>query len=979
MEAAFVRAVESVAGTGNVYVSVNAHRLPMGVEANELRGRRAGFGGGSQDVPALQRFILDLDVDTAGRRRAALQTKVERASSSTAEVKRTLRVAEQIVAEEGITAAAIFASGNGAQVLVPVHLDHTADNLGRLKAFEEEVRVRHADKLRADGLRLDHTWPAGQVMALAGTLKMKGRESEERRYRLVALHSEIGEPATSFDDVLRRRILAMTPAQPRTNFYLGAERLDVPRVLRPLAGWCELWNRILMDAPPAPVEGYSGTIWTLAVRLAHDRVEREDSVRLLRLFDDAHQRKFSSRQNADAILGSVLDRAAHVPLACSSAKALAPDVDLCEGCPWAGKPRRASPVRVIPGRAHHGPAIDGAQPDVEASPPMTLDYARALLRAKLHSYLYFECKAGVALKALGRAGVEVEDEKPSPVLLVRGPPGLGKSTVLSWLLNQRSDFSREDGQVAEGYVEELRFVLLAPRYDRMDELAEDLARLRIELGRSIESRPAPSSLEDLPRHPRLPRTQFIRLYGKLASGGRGLCTQQNRLKSLRNRGFGDREYELGCRPCTDFKGCRYWEQFENKDVAWLMPMQFLGTGRLDVQRDNDPDVYVCDEGILELQKVWRTDYAVRDLRSGARVIELKASKTNPLVFALNALADFTSLGETATGRTFRELLVSQHPQIVAWLETGLADAELVDYLRLLPARALADISEGIVSPLVVLEALKRDFETDPLLGEVRLAEAGTLEVRRPVKIDFRSKPAIILDSSGDAEQYEKMLGREVDDFDLHVPVACDVYQLADGRYSVGTLTNPTRKAVEELLDIVEAIDDASFGGLAVVSASAGKVEPMIRARLGQRVKVYLHYWGLRGTNRVVEDECSDIVLFGTPTPDVNALAADVEMLDGLPHQAAWETAPRRYGFVDEEGNDREVDISVLADPVLQKWLELRREQEMSQAAFRIRPLEPGLYQKRIWILSSLPVPRLPPTKLFASRKEMLKFIEGLPR
>jgi len=61
------------------------------------------------------------------------------------------------------------------------------------------------------------------------------------------------------------------------------------------------------------------------------------------------------------------------------------------------------------------------------------------------------------------------------------------------------------------------------------------------------------------------------------------------------------------------------------------------------------------------------------------------------------------------------------------------------------------------------------------------------------------------------------------------------------------------------------------------------------------------------------------------------------------------------------GKSWATDVDVYKDPDLQAFYERLREGEMTQAAFRIRPLEGP--HKLLLVLSSLPLEGLPPTQL----------------
>ena len=71
---------------------------------------------------------------------------------------------------------------------------------------------------------------------------------------------------------------------------------------------------------------------------------------------------------------------------------------------------------------------------------------------------------------------------------------------------------------------------------------------------------------------------------------------------------------------------------------------------------------------------------------------------------------------------------------------------------------------------------------------------------------------------------------------------------------------------------------------------------------------------------------------------------------------------RPYQYQDENGDGREVEVREFKDERLNMLLKTSREYEIAQAAHRIRLLlSPG--EKKIWLLTNLPIDGLPPTKL----------------
>jgi hypothetical protein len=85
-----------------------------------------------------------------------------------------------------------------------------------------------------------------------------------------------------------------------------------------------------------------------------------------------------------------------------------------------------------------------------------------------------------------------------------------------------------------------------------------------------------------------------------------------------------------------------------------------------------------------------------------------------------------------------------------------------------------------------------------------------------------------------------------------------------------------------------------------------------------------------------------------------------------PFRAAWYTTPRAYPYVGADGRGVEYPVSGFWDDRdLQAVTEAAREDELMQTAHRGRPVNRAV---DTWIMSSLPVPDLPPDQLLTMRE-----------
>lgn len=992
------------AGAGNVCIGVNPLRgdLVSWDQYPELRNRLRShsFQGRTQDVTRITNLFLDLDPHTTGRKKAAEGGKMH-APSSVEERRWALRVAGEIVKREQLDHCTIFMSGNGGHVLIPIDQENTPEAGARRAAYQADLRERHRDLFFRDDdnfIQLDSVHDPVRLQALAGTLKIKGRESERRRYMMAKIVEQRGDPCSNVDARTQERLLGydVSGAAAQGGNYQGERSVVVPKDLTAIPGWCELWNTIWLEAPPSPRQGRSGTIYMIARKLAHDRVAREDALAMLTLFIKAHGfEKFWRSRNVEVFLGAMLDRAAATPLSCERAASIREDLKVCDQCQWARRKGRPPGVRPIKPderalrreAALQHPALIDTTVEVNGVDVLdtrgfvSLSTARSILTTELNGYLLRHCRAPGVLGG----------ERP-PVLLVRGPPGLGKSTTITWLLSQRSagtkvvegEFGPEDQEAIDAIKGELRFVFLVPRGDRLREVEDEFARYGcVTFQDPGETRPAP--LDGL-RVGTRSTTPVVTIRGKISTTGPQLCHRAERIKWLRDRGYSCREHALSCLGCKHKSDCEYLMQFRQTDCSWIAVMQHIGTPRLDLEHGgaNKPDVIVLDEGLMDIAVKRPFPYSLDDLEQARFRVEIKWPATHPLARALRCLVEVAQqAGEAVDGRQLRALLVEHQPELSSWLEEGLRDMELVNHLELLPQRAIVQIA-SIKNVIPLLKALRRDFELDALVGHVRLASrrawANNLGyvLHEPLDFELGDLPVVVLDASADVELYRAVLGRDVEVVDVDVLPECEVYQLGDGHYGIEELTREgARNDVirDELLELTELIAELSPLGAALVCAK--RFEARVRERLGDRVKVYLHYGALRGTNIVIDERCSDLILLGMHMPPLHDLAARAAVIDHMPHSADVEYRWRPYGMVDDNGDDWEAHIVDVRDREVSRWLHLGREQEMVQAAHRIRPIIRADHRKRIWVLTSVPLPGLPPTRLFKNRREMKTHIEAL--
>jgi len=958
--------VRKYAGRGNLFIGVNprSRRILDATWAPHNRLAPARHRASREHIHSLTGCLLDLDVVTRGRTHAKKLSADRKAAATKQEVERVIEAAQLLVDAERLECTVIH-SGNGVQLLLPFDGDDVgADDMEAWSAafgrFGEELVRRHA-RLFGDnndyGCKLDVLADSPRIMTLVGVRKRKGPDTDQRPHRLTRILKVIGDPLGSGRRDMRERLLeymVSTAERPRRRAKSTKASGELRRrSIKPRDApfECELWNRIYRDGPWPPREGRSGTLYALARKLVADEFDRDDAVDVLHEADHAHFDKFSSRANPTAYYDSMLDTAeSEDNLDCAAAnKAFFRDsAQYCDQCTW----RRHAPKPKLEYRATAQQQADGSRrnDDVVLRGPAQIPVHKSRLKPKSERLTVDEAREEIRDAIIQYLAFEVRlpptADRPPPVLLLKGPPGLGKSTLVRDHLPGRAafDLGDDEGRI-EGAKETLRYTILAPYGDLRDEIGAQC--------RNVDTGQVP------PGRPRiLPTVKVIK--GKIGSG---LCSRESRILRSRKLGYGSSEYTMACARCPDRSDCAYLGQFQDRDHSWLMVMHYAATSRLLEQHDNNPDVFVCDEGLLGLAVQRTPPLSASDLREAAAMFaDCFDEDHRHLAHALESLADYAER-ETAPshGQLLRMTLEEDHPELPSQLATGLDDEAVQTFLRRVSIEVAAHLIPRNTLPL--LESLNAEFREAPLGGRVWLSGKG-YEVRSPAKFVFGDRPLIILDSTGDPAIYERILGRCVEVVDPHVELACPVFQLL-GNYSKTTLGKP--RVLDPLLDLIEGISRATISGVAVVCHK--DVEPRVRDRLAGHVKVVLHYYAARGTNRVVDAGCSDIVLLGTPNPNPEDLAKNVAALDLALHHTDVEWRFRRY-----HGTSLRTQVMEFRDPALRPWHRQAREAEMVQALFRLRPLDKPL-GKRIWIFSHVPLPGITPTSVFKDRNDLSQAVE----
>lgn len=266
----------------------------------------------------------------------------------------------------------------------------------------------------------------------------------------------------------------------------------------------------------------------------------------------------------------------------------------------------------------------------------------------------------------------------------------------------------------------------------------------------------------------------------------------------------------------------------------------------------------------------------------------------------------------------------------------------------------------------------------------RLALSETPLKRSYLRMNLRKHLAIsncrliLLDAFGDAELLSKLTGREIEAWTIPMAIDAEVIQIVDGYYGITTMWKkkaksegggiPKKTLEKRLIPAAKNIASQDPEGTLIITwklihQHIGKLQK--EGKFDNRVVVD-HFGNVRGSGEY--EHKRQVIIIGAPSIQVEDLLQianciwhdDPEPLsDTMIKDGNW----RPYQYREEEtGNGYAVEVREFKDKRLNLLLKTYREYEIVQAAHRIRPLlYPG--ERKIWLLTNLPIDELPPTKV----------------
>jgi hypothetical protein len=235
---------------------------------------------------------------------------------------------------------------------------------------------------------------------------------------------------------------------------------------------------------------------------------------------------------------------------------------------------------------------------------------------------------------------------------------------------------------------------------------------------------------------------------------------------------------------------------------------------------------------------------------------------------------------------------------------------------------------------------------------------------------------ILLDAFGDAELLSKLTGKEIEAWTMPMAIDAEVIQILDGYYGILTMWQKRaekegggipKRSLKRLIKAAKSIAAQDPEGTLIVTWKLihAYIETLQReGKFDNRVALD-HFGNVEGSNKY--EHYRQVIIIGAPSiqPDELLQMAhciwhddDEPINDEMVKDGNW----REYQWQDDDGNGRAVEVREYKDKRLNLLLKTYREYEIAQAAHRIRPLlYPG--ERKIWLLTNLPIDELPPTKL----------------
>ncbi len=266
----------------------------------------------------------------------------------------------------------------------------------------------------------------------------------------------------------------------------------------------------------------------------------------------------------------------------------------------------------------------------------------------------------------------------------------------------------------------------------------------------------------------------------------------------------------------------------------------------------------------------------------------------------------------------------------------------------------------------------------------QLAMTETSLKREVLRMNLRKDLAIsncrliLLDAFGDVELLSKLTNRKLAAWTIPMAIDAEVIQIVDGYYGITTMWKkkaksegggiPKKTLEKRLIPAAKNIASQDPEGTLIITWKLihQHIEKLQKEDKFDNKVVVDHFGNVRGSGEY--ENKRQVIIIGAPSIRVEDLLQianciwhdDPEPLDDT---MIKDGNFRPYQYREEAtGNGYAVEVREFKDKRLNLLLKTYREYEIAQAAHRIRPLlYPG--ERKIWLLTNLPIDELPPTKV----------------
>jgi hypothetical protein len=442
------------------------------------------------------------------------------------------------------------------------------------------------------------------------------------------------------------------------------------------------------------------------------------------------------------------------------------------------------------------------------------------------------------------------------------------------------------------------------------------------------------------------------------------CVRMDQVDALVARGYNVQQ-SLCKRQCPLVGHCDYHQQFhQDADIFAAQPM-LLATRWWE-----EAGVLVLDEfNPAHLTRVVSlTPADMTRMYHAARCPHLR-QLLNWLAQALATTIDRTLRGPTLLAH-LEELARRSGQELATTLRHALAalPPESEDMIADLPPQAEPmhyDALPPAYAPVIVRQ-LARDHarwqQPHPWMSRVEARDGHlTLHLRHDTLIAqlTRDQPTIILDATVNAALLRTIFPTLPFRIE-HPQIALRnrVRQIIGRNWAKTSLTTPERTA-QWYAEVAAHVRPERPTLVVCTRAEEDGLRDALTTTYGLTNVTVAHYGGLRGSNAY---RGYDVLLAQIYQPNMQALRNTGRALfadDPQPLDERLITVERT--LTDASGSAWQVQVVTCADPRLAALLDQAREAEMTQCALRGRPFDHP--EAQITILSTLPLPHLPPTEL----------------